>query len=131
MKKRANENPIKLLLDFQKTLNQTPSYEKMIEEIKMMKFKVRPIQGSLSDVDFKNKQFVEILWKLGKLDSFFQEKILSLKGKEKEFFLNFFESVYLKYQEDLNKIKLSKTKFKKTDNLLAVEIFKEVSDKVN
>lgn len=131
MRKRANENIVKLLLDFQKSLNQIPDYKKMVEEIRMMKFKIRPIEGNLSEVDFNNKKFVEILWKLGKLDSFFQEKILSLKGKEKEFFLNFFESVYSKYQEDLNKIKLSKNKFKKTDNFLAVEIFKETSDKVN
>lgn len=131
MRKRATKNIIKLLFDFQKSLNQTPNYEKMLEEIRMMKFKIRPIQGNLSEVDFNNKKFVEILWKLGKLDSFFQEKILPLESKDKEFFLNFFESIYSKYQEDLNKIKLSKTKFKKTDNLLAVEIFKEASDKVN
>ena len=46
----------------------------MFEEVRMMKFKIKPIQGDVSAFNLKNERFIESLWSLGKLDEFFHKE---------------------------------------------------------
>ena len=104
----------------------------MYEEIQMMKFKVRPIQGNLSEVNLNNEKFVETLWSLGKLDEFFQKEFYQLSPKNKELFMKIFDDIYEKYQQDLNRVSLQWEKARPASRFLEVEIFKEVrSKKIN
>ncbi|GAB4218677.1 MAG: hypothetical protein Fur009_0710 [Candidatus Microgenomates bacterium] len=132
MKRKKTQDIIDELLNFQKTLEKKPSLPEMFEQIKMMKFKFRPIQGSLINLDFNNKKLVEILWSLGKLDEFFMRKINKLKNEqEKERFFEFFSQIFNDYQQKLNKLPLSTTK-KTSDqikNILEIEIYKDLSIK--
>lgn len=120
---------LEVINSFQKSLNKKPSQEKMYEEIKMMKFKVRPIQGNLSEVNLNNEKFVETLWSLGKLDEFFQKEFYRLSAKNKNLFMKIFEDIYEKYQQDLNKINLQWEKSPRRQHFLEVEIFKEIRNK--
>lgn len=132
MKRKKTKDIIDELIQFQKTLEKKPSLSVMFEEIKMMKFKFRPIQGSLINFNFNNKKFVEILWSLGKLDEFFMKKIEKLKkDEEKEKFFEFFSQIFNAYQEKLNKLPLSTIKNNSQDikNILEIEIYKDLRKK--
>lgn len=127
MKRKKTNSIIDELIDFQKSLENKPTVEEMFNQVKMMNFKFKPIQGSLINFNFKNKKFIEALWSLGKLDEFFVKKINSLRStKEKEKFLNFFSQIYDLYQQKLNSTDLkSIEKQKNIDNILEVEISKK------
>lgn len=115
------------LVNFQKKLEEKPSLEEMFNQIKMMNFSFRPVQGSIIGLNIKNKHFIEILWSLGKLDEFFNKKIDSLKSEtEKEKFINFFTKIYDAYKDKLNYFgsQLINEDFNK-DNPLEVEILKK------
>lgn len=128
MKKRTNKDILKMMSNFQKYLDKKPDISKMYLELQMMKFKIRPVQGNLSEINLKNDKFIEVLWSLGKLEEFFQKEFHLLKGKSKDLFERVFNSLYERYQHDLNRINLQ---WEKSSNrhFLEVEIFKEIKNK--
>lgn len=128
MKKRTNKDILDIISRFQKQLDRRPSLKIMFEEVQMMKFKVRPIQGDLSAVNLKNEKFISSLWSLGKLDEFYQKEFFQLTRKNQELFKRIFDSIYLRYQNELNRVNLRFEKTFSNDGLLEVEIFK---DKIN
>lgn len=101
----------------------------MYREIRMMRFKIKPIQGDLSAVDLKDERFVETLWSLGKLDEFFQKEYPKLSDKHKEQFIKIFDDLYHRYQQDLNSINIYKGPTSKKNKILEMEIFKEIKNK--
>ncbi|KKQ24470.1 MAG: hypothetical protein US40_C0003G0008 [Candidatus Roizmanbacteria bacterium GW2011_GWC2_37_13] len=128
MKKRTDKDILDLISDFKKSLDKKPPFTEMYEEVQMMKFKVRPIQGDLSAVNLNNEQFVKTLWSLGKLDEFFQKEFYRLTAKNKDLFMKVFDDIYAKYQQDLNRINLHWERIPR-QSLLEVEIFKEAKKK--
>lgn len=117
---------ISLFGNIQKVISKKPAINEMYAEVQMMKFKIKPIQGDLMSFNLKNSNFIESLWSLGKLDEFFFKEVPSLSKKEKEVFMKIFDSLYFKYQQQLNETNLQsrRTTLKKT-GLLELEIFKE------
>src|SRR3989338_3265167 len=134
MKKKINKDIISLFGDIQKVISSKPTINQMFEEVQMMKFKIKPIQGDLMSFNLKNEQFIESLWSLGKLDEFFFKEVPSLSKKEKEVFMRIFDSLYFKYQQLLNQTNLQQKKVNLTKTgLLELEIYKErkLKKKVN
>lgn len=129
MKRKTNKDIVELISNFQRFLENKPPLKKMYEEIQMMKFKVKPIHGDLSAVNLNNEKFITTLWSLGKLDEFFHKEFYSLNRKNKELFSKIFDSIYLKYQTELNKINLHVEKTTRDHGFLEVEIFKEIKNK--
>jgi len=132
--KKTNKDIISLFGNIQKVILTKPDINQMFDELQMMKFKIRPIQGELMSFDLKNKQFIESLWSLGKLDEFFYREISSLSKKEKELFIKLFDILYFKYQQQLNQSNLQKKKITlNRTGLLELEIYKErkLKQKVN
>lgn len=130
MKKKLTKDILEIINSFHQSLEKKPPIEKMFEEVKMMSFKIKPIQGNLAEVDLKNKEFIENIWSLGKLDEFFEKNFYKFNKKEKELFLKIFNDIYKKYLENLNRVKLyweKRTSLK--NNILEVEIYKEKTDK--
>jgi len=125
MKKKQTKDIKTILADFENLLRFKPSINQMHEEIQMMKFKVRPLNGDVLSLNLKSDQFVSTLWSLGKLDEFYQKKIGSLKQRDREIFNKIFEEIYKKFQEDLNKINIRQLKMVKYRTSLEVEIFRE------
>lgn len=125
MRKKTTKDILGLMSKFQKYLNDKPSLSKMFQDVQMMKFKIRPIQGDLSAVNLQNKKFIETLWSLGKLEEFFQKEYDQLPIRNKELFKKVFESIYERYQNDLNKVDLHWEKQPKQNGFLEVEIYKE------
>ena len=132
--KKTSKDIISLFGDIQKVISSKPTINQMFEEVRMMKFKIKPIQGDLMSFNLKNEQFIESLWSLGKLDEFFFREVPALSKKEKEIFIKIFDSLYFKYQQQLNQANLQQRKVTLTKTgLLELEIYKErkLKKKVN
>lgn len=126
MKKRNQQDALQLLEVFQKSVLQNkPPFEEMINEIRMMKFKIKPLQGDFSRVNFNDHELIEILWSLGKMDEFFQARFSSLKVGERNTFFTYFDSLQKKLQGDLNKLNLREGYSTVKPSILEMEIFKE------
>ncbi|MEK7110066.1 MAG: hypothetical protein AAB876_02495 [Patescibacteria group bacterium] len=134
MGKKTSKDIISLFGNIQKVISSKPAVNQMYTEVQMMKFKIKPIQGDLMSFNLKNEQFIESLWSLGKLDEFFFREVPTLSKKEKEIFMKFFDSLYFKYQQQLNQSNLQQRKLTlKRTGLLELEIYKEgkLKKKVN
>lgn len=125
MKKKGNKDIVTMFHSFQKdVLNKKPSNAQMFDDIRMMKFKVRPVTGDIAALDFQNSMFVETLWSLGKLDEFFHDTVDFLSKDEKQVFFRLFDDLYQDYQDKLNEINIRADKFS-SDFAFEVEIFRE------
>jgi hypothetical protein len=132
MKNKKIEEILNNLVEFQKKLEKKPSFSEMFSQLKMMRFKLRPLAGDFINTNFNNKEFIEALWVLGKLDEFFNENISKLKRSEdKEKFFNFFNQIFIQYQEKLNRVSLKQDEKNPSPSIVEVEIFKELKNKKN
>ncbi len=133
MKKKNQHDVLHLLEQFQKkVLTNKPNYEQMIVDVRMMQFKIKPLKGDLSQINFLDKDFVEIVWSLGKLEEFFHLQYPKLPKKFQETFFNYFDTLQRKFQDDLNRLNLKGEQKKEPPSPLEMEIFKErIKKKVN
>jgi hypothetical protein len=112
---------------FQKNLiKNKPSLKDMYDEVRMMRYKIRPLQGDISYLNLKNKKFIEILWNLGKLDDFFNKNKKELDKKGEEIFKNFFDNLYSKLQNQLNKLDLKIEEKLNMPTVIEMEIIREI-----
>jgi len=111
----------------QKVIRGKPSFDEMKEEVKMMRFKIKPLIGNVLSLDFNNKRFIETLWMLGKMDGYFKLYYSQLSKRDREIFLNFFATTYKKFQGRLSRVKLKKLSANLKNNFFEVEIFKKLS----
>lgn len=114
-----------MLRDFQNFLKKKPKVGEMLDEVRMMKFKIRPVSGDLLSIDLRNDKFIETLWNLGKLDEFYQSEFPKLSRKNQQVFFQIFENLYQKYRNDLNQVDIHQEKIGPNPQNLEVEIFKE------
>lgn len=131
MIKKTNKDILKIIEEIQKKIEFKPSLEKMFEEVQMMGFKIRPLQGDLSAINLKDKQFISVLWSLGKLDQYFNEVINKIPTKNHDLFIRLFQELFNKYNQQLNKINLYQDRPIDFSNILEVEIFREKKQKLN
>mgnify|MGYP001579585624 FL=1 len=125
-KNEKREDVISLLSYYQKTvIANKPSLEIMLDEIKMMNFKIRPLSGDFSVINGMDSKLIEMIWNLGKLDELYREKENLLKSKDRKLFMKFFESLHEKFQKDLGFIKLKNIDQSEPSNILEMEVFRE------
>lgn len=120
------------IVDFQRNLiKNKPSHKIMYEQVRMMRYKIRPLQGDISTLDFTNTKFIEILWNLGKLDEFFNKKKNILNRKQREILYGFLENVYAKLQHQLNhlNLKIDETEKDSSSSIIEMEILREFGKK--
>lgn len=126
MKKNNRSDVLTMVESFQrKVLLHKPPVKDMLNEIRMMRFKVKPRQGDLSSVDFANHKLIEILWSLGKLDEFFQQQYSKLDDHDQEAFYTYFDSMQQRLQDDLNRLNLKQETGSARLSTLEIEIFKD------
>lgn len=103
VKKKGKFEIAQLLSEFQQTvLNNRPSYQEMFEEVRMMHFKVRPLNGDISQLQTLDSNLVEALWNIGKFDEFFKTQRTKLTKSEQDMFLKYFETLYTRLQKEMN-----------------------------
>ncbi len=118
------------IVNFQnELLKNKPTDQIMFEQVRMMRYKIRPLQGDISILDFKNKKFIEILWNLGKLDEFFNKRKNFLNNRQKEIFYSFFEGIYARLQHQLNHLDLKFDQNDDSSSIIEMEIVREINRK--
>lgn len=129
--KKQLSNIFSLIKEIDQILKNKPSYEEMLINVKMMNIKVKPIKGSLIDIDLNNKKIIELLWSLNKIENFLNNKGLFLNLSEKKLLIDYFDKFIEQYQQEILKIRHQKDSFNKKNNVLEIEIFREIKDKIN
>jgi len=112
-------------------LDKKPNHEQMVRDVYMMKFKIRPLQGDVSKLNFSNATFVETIWQLGKMDDFIEKNLHKIDKKQENAFLHYFEGMYKQLQNTLNSLHFGVQKgdmFIKRD-FVEMEIYKERTSK--
>jgi len=129
-KNEKREDVISLLSYYQKTvIANKPSLEIMLDEIKMMNFKIRPLSGDFSVINGMDSKLIEMIWNLGKLDQLYREKENLLRSEDRKLFMKFFESLHEKFQRDLGFMKLKNVEQSEPSNILEMEVFREAPHK--
>lgn len=129
MAKKNNKDVIEIFSNLKKTLGAKLPIEKMYEEVRMMRFKIKPISGDISLLQLKNHRLIEMLWSLGKLDEVFQREYRKLPSDQKEVFFRIFDNLYQQFQDQLNKININPEVKSNLPQVLEMEIFKDMSTK--
>lgn len=126
MRKKQTGDVIKLFIDFQREIidSALPS-EKMFRELQMMKFKIKPLQGDISSLNLNDKELIEVLWRLGKLDEFFQKEHRHLRTGDRKIFFQLFDNLHQKYQARLGDLNLKSDENLELSSTIEMEIFKE------
>lgn len=99
----------------------------MIDEIQMMKFKIKPVSGDVFHLNLTNYQFIEMVWSMGKLEEVVQKEFYKLSGSSKAILLRLFDNLYEQFQTRLNKVSLKDAELPSVEDSskLEIEIFKE------
>lgn len=132
MRKKSNTDVLETISKFQRNiLEKKPSNDIMYQEVRMMKFKLKPVLGDISILNLENNNFIEVLWSLGKIDEFFQKQVDTLADDQRDIFYKMLDEIYEKYQDQLNTIDLKKESISQSAVGFEMEIFKERSSKSN
>ena len=131
-KKVSTPDMLNLFKSFKKNvLDKKPSHEQMVRDVYMMKFKIRPLQGDVSKLNFSNETFVETIWRLGKMDDFIEKHIHSIDKNQEHAFFHYFEGMYKQLQNTLSTLHFGTQTgdiFVKRD-FVEMEIYKEKINK--
>lgn len=128
-KKQENNRALELIKKITWEIkNARPSKEKMLEEIKMMNFKIRPIVGDVFEIAKRKEIFLESLWKIGKIEQIISGIMNKLTEEERDMFLQFMERLQSQMEEKLTSFLSNPSQSfdeKKEITILELEIFKE------
>ncbi|MFH0773547.1 MAG: hypothetical protein V1922_04525 [bacterium] len=131
-KKVSTPDMLRLFKNFKTdVLDKKQSHEQMVKDVYMMKFKIRPLQGDISKLNFSNSTFVETIWRLGKMDDFIEKHMHKIDKKQEHAFFHYFEGMYKELQNTLNSLHFDTQKgdiFAKRD-FIEMEIYKERKNK--
>ena len=112
----------------QNTLGNKPSLDQMVYEVRLMNFKIRPVTGNISIVNFRNSDLIDALWSLGKLDEFYRNEIKNIAMKDQEAFMRLVNEIRWNYQDQLNRVRLIHSDPSQEEfPAFEAEIFKETS----
>src|SRR3989344_3954568 len=113
-------------------LARRPSVSQMVSEVHMMNFKIRPVYGNITTMDFANKRFIEALWSLGKLDEFFRDEFTQVTENERETFFRLVDEMRVNFQQQLNTAYSTSQSVSSEEKLLyEIEIYKKIDSQVN
>ena len=131
MRKKNSVDVFDMIAQFQlNVLSKKPSAAQMYDEVRLMRFKIRPLNGEITTLDLNNNNFIEMLWGLGKLDEFYQIHIEKLPQNERQIFFRIFDELYQKFQQELNKVNLKREEISQNSSF-EMEIFKDKTKKFN
>lgn len=79
-----------------------PSHIEMMNDIKMMNFKIHPVSGDIFSITRKEIGFIESLWKLGKIEEMMTDKMEMLDDSEKDVFYSYLDEMQMKTQNSIS-----------------------------
>jgi len=116
----------------QEILTKKPPHQEMYHQVQMMNFKVRPVVGDMSQLDFSNSEFIDALWSIGKLDEFFRTEFKHTSREEKKVLFNLVSAMRSNFQMQLNRANIVSSRVSNEKrSIFEVEIIKESNSHVN
>lgn len=129
VKKKGKFEIAKILTEFQQSvLNNRPSFSQMFEEVRMMHFKVRPLNGDISQLQTLDTRLIEALWNIGKFDEFFKLQKSKLTRNEQNMFLKYFETLYSRLHKEVGGLSQEHSHLlddASSTNIIEMEIYRE------
>ncbi|MCX7881017.1 MAG: hypothetical protein N2482_00680 [Patescibacteria group bacterium] len=126
MIRQKKDDFLTALEKLQRILNNKPRVEKMWQEVKMMGFQIKPIFGNISLLSAKKNELVESLWKIGKLDEFFNQEFKKLSPREKEIFFEMINEAKESLESKLGRFSLDqKINLSNLPPLIEMEVFRK------
>lgn len=109
-------------------LTRKPSTRIMEQEIRMNALKIRPYAGDVFHLNMANKNFIQVLWSILKLEEYLGKAEKSLPKKEMVTFYRLMKQYREKFQEQINRIdmRLPHIKSQGIENPVTVEIFRDL-----
>jgi len=135
MKKRKKKQDVfSRLAAFAKAIKTNkPSQQDMMDEVRLMHFRVRPMQGDLGSVDLSDTRFIEALWSLGKLDELYQSEICDYPKKQRDIFFEYMSSMHANYarmlQDDFAALTPEEVLGSDGPEAIEIEIFRQLPDR--
>lgn len=123
------KNIFNLVSQLKQILDNKPTQDQMLKEVEMMRFKIKPVTGDISILNFKNSQLVETLWGLGKLDEFFQSHFKNISKSDKEIFFQMVGQLRGRLENQLSRINFRRPV--NVPQMIEMEIFKEYPKRNN
>lgn len=114
-------------------LAKKPTVDEMVHDMRMMNFKIRPVSGDITELDYGNDDFIDALWSLGKLDEFFRSEFDTIDKKEKDVFFRMINDLRVNFQNQLKKANIQAIELQDKSILqfFEIEIIKDNNLRVN
>lgn len=97
-----------MIVEFEeRIIRNKPTIAFMKEEVRMMDFKIRPVQGDISSLDLTSTKFIEALWCMGKLDELYQHIGADYTEQDRDLFAQFAASLQNTYMRELQHVMVS------------------------
>lgn len=125
IKTKENGKLFRIINEFKKILLEKPSFSQMFDEVKMMGFKIHPINGDVVHLIHEKDQLVEILWMLGKLDEFLQTKFKKISSRQKQLFIKTLYEIFGQFKDLLKVINVQKERLSSNSSILELEVYKD------
>lgn len=127
MTPQHKNNVLQLIQKVKKVMErQVPPQEQMIQEVKMMNFKVRPLLGDISLLMRKKSGFLEAVWRVGSIEETVSKNICKLDREEQELFFRYLEKLRgLPHHASLSPTEISTSPYQKEGEIIEVELIKE------
>ncbi len=131
----SNQNKVdalEVITQFQRTIGDKPTLESMYGDVLMMKFKIKPLQGDIAILNFKNYDFISALWSLGKLDECIQQNFSKLDSEEQEIFSKLIDYMRQEFQQKLNTANIKgNIEVEEPKTFFEMEIYKDSEKRMN
>lgn len=115
-----------VLVEFEEQVLQSkPVLARMKEEVRMMDFKIRPVQGDISNLDLTSTKFIEALWCMGKLDELYQHIGDEYSDRDRELFGQFAANLQNTYMRELQHVMVSNSQEDTSAAQIEIEIYRE------
>ncbi len=129
--KKQNQRKIdvlELITRFRKSvLERRYPFDEVLKEVQLMGYKIKPLMGNVSTLNFKNKRFIETLWYLGKTEEFFHRTFPKLNKEDKKVFIKILDEIRKDLERKLNKIELKPKISINKDFIVEMQIYRNIS----
>lgn len=124
---KKRETFFKVLQELKDILNKKPTLKEMKEEVRLMGFHIRPLDGNPAIIsELKNDKLIEALWTLGKIDILMEKNFHRLTNEQKKIILQSIEQIEKKNDLTLPIEKLPSIRNKGNKaSYLMIEIFRK------
>lgn len=103
-----------------------PTREEMLEDIKLMKFKIKPLSGDINNINGVDNSFIESLWRIGRIDLILKTHFNKLSDEEKASVVQFLKHLEEKTEDGVrHDIDALSPQQKKQAQILKLAIFRD------